>query len=163
MSVLFIVIVGSDNVPIYLKSRNMFQKNNDDPSEDIDLLYELHSSLDIVEEKSRSPENRDQYLGKQWCVLLFETVLPARNQSLSKICKLIELSPSICPIRYPKPEWGPQNLRSSDHHQTEDTVDGQREHTDCVKVEFCVLSRLSPATNRFRFALHPEMRRPRPF
>ena len=65
MSVLFIVIVGSDNVPIYLKSRNMFQKNNDDPSEDIDLLYELHSSLDIVEEKSRSPENRDQYLGKQ--------------------------------------------------------------------------------------------------
>lgn len=63
MSVLFIVIVGSDNVPIYLKSRNMFQKNLDDPSEDIDLLYELHSSLDIVEEKSHSPENRDQYLG----------------------------------------------------------------------------------------------------
>lgn len=64
MSVLFIVIVNSDNVPIYLKSRNMFQKNNDDPSEDIDLLYELHSSLDIVEEKLHSPENRDQYLGK---------------------------------------------------------------------------------------------------
>ena len=66
MSVLFIVIVGSDNVPIYLKSRNMFQ-NSDDLSEDIDLLYELHSSLDIVEEKSHSPENRDQYLGKLFC------------------------------------------------------------------------------------------------
>lgn len=64
MSVLFVVIVGADNVPIYLKSRNMFLKNNDDPSEDIDLLYELHSSLDIVEEKSHSAENRDQYLGK---------------------------------------------------------------------------------------------------
>lgn len=65
-SVIFIVIIGADNVPIYLKSRNMFVKNNDDPNEDdIDLLYELHSSLDIVEEKSYLPENRDQYLGKR--------------------------------------------------------------------------------------------------
>lgn len=64
MSVMFIVVVGADNVPIYLKSRNMFLKNNDDPSIDIDLLYELHSSLDIVEERSHSQDNRDQYLGR---------------------------------------------------------------------------------------------------
>ncbi|RWS03563.1 trafficking protein particle complex subunit 2-like protein [Dinothrombium tinctorium] len=62
MSVIAIAIINSENVPIYIKTKHDFCENSED-EEKINLLYILHSSLDIVEERQNQLQNRDAYLG----------------------------------------------------------------------------------------------------
>ncbi|KPM08482.1 trafficking protein particle complex subunit 2-like protein [Sarcoptes scabiei] len=55
MSVLALAIVNNHNAPVLIKTRSPASK--DDPS---DLIFKLHSSLDVVDEKQSS---REPFLG----------------------------------------------------------------------------------------------------
>lgn len=62
MSVLCLAVISADNAPLYLRTRNGFEGREDD-NQDIQLLYILHASLDVIEERQLQPQNRETYLG----------------------------------------------------------------------------------------------------
>lgn len=65
MPVLCLAVVGADNSPVFLRTRNWIEgQNSEVPPDDIHLLYVLHSSLDTIEERlGQSGQSRDTYLG----------------------------------------------------------------------------------------------------
>nr|XP_027200156.1 trafficking protein particle complex subunit 2-like protein [Dermatophagoides pteronyssinus] len=56
MSILALSIVNNHNTPVLIRTRNQESSTNNE----IDLLFKLHSSLDVIDEKQL---NRETFLG----------------------------------------------------------------------------------------------------
>jgi hypothetical protein len=78
MSVAGVAIINKDNIPLLLRTRSDLEEEGvgigdghvkglpghvQDREEGVKLLYLLHSSLDMVEEKQAQTQNREVYLG----------------------------------------------------------------------------------------------------
>ncbi|RWS24160.1 trafficking protein particle complex subunit 2-like protein [Leptotrombidium deliense] len=63
MSVTAVAIINSENIPIFIKTKFDFIEKSEGDEQNVNLLYILHSSLDIVEEKQNQHQSRDPYLG----------------------------------------------------------------------------------------------------
>lgn len=63
MSVVALAIVNRDNHPLLIRTRSDFVQDAASEAERLKLVYLLHSSLDIIEEKQNLTQHRDAYLG----------------------------------------------------------------------------------------------------
>ncbi|XP_015790274.1 trafficking protein particle complex subunit 2-like protein [Tetranychus urticae] len=63
MSVLALVIVNSDNYPVFIKTRHDYDKSKMSAEENMNILYNMNATLDIIEERQGQNQNRDPYLG----------------------------------------------------------------------------------------------------
>lgn len=62
MSILAVVIINSDNHPVYVKTRKDLDDSFMTDEENMNLLFNLNAALDIVDENQAHV--RDTYLGK---------------------------------------------------------------------------------------------------
>ena len=75
MSVVALAIVSRENIPLLIKTRSDYASDPEAAAERLKLIYLLHSSLDIIEEKQTQTQNRDAYLGTNVILLMFQLYL----------------------------------------------------------------------------------------
>lgn len=63
MSVIAVVIVNSENHPIYIRIKYDYDKKKISEEENMTILYNINAALDIIDEKQNNSQSRDTYLG----------------------------------------------------------------------------------------------------
>jgi len=71
MSVIAVVIVNSDNHPVYIRIKHDNDKSKINEEENMTILYNINAALDIVEEKQNSNQSRDAYLGNIYLIIIY--------------------------------------------------------------------------------------------
>lgn len=68
MSIVALAVVNRDNIPLLIRTRADILgelAHETDRNESMKLVYLLHSSLDIIEERQNLAQTREAYLGKE--------------------------------------------------------------------------------------------------